>query len=533
MQKHLKICFWISTILLLIYFTLLLLFGSTTFADALRGYETLFQYNELGIWNNLSYPADIGSDFHYFVSWWSPGQWLLPYLIIKITGIASFQTIQTIIIIPSLLICVFGYTLLFKKLGFSSLTRWIAMLCIVSNQLFYWQTLMYYGGDLLLLALFPFFILLIIEEKKKTIWWYFSFSTVLILGLLAKNTFVILIICALIFMLSRKGIKQTKLKFHIIVSAISTMLIVLFYFLHLKWGETPGSATDTEGYNGIPNDWLGDLFYSIGSPFGIFSRITFFIQKIAGHIGFINAFQLIPALISILFVIYLTKKPVSTYQQLIIRFALPFIGFFCLMFILNQAVSYEMRHFAPVAFLFFPGIIDWMLGLKWKKIMLFAIYFFCLTDLAWFAYSFKRIESESTFWNTLKVSKSDAENLETITKWDNKNSQSLVLIEDYWALNIAARKNKKLVVQKDNLGWKVITGMELDRADYCNLNTTAKLNGYDKILIISSKKTKNQLANAFRGKKSILIKSTDEFNFYEVKLDEASPKPPLPESKQL
>jgi hypothetical protein len=114
----------------------------------------------------------------------------------------------------------------------------------------------------------------------------------------------------------------------------------------------------------------------------------------------------------------------------------------------------------------------------------------------------------------------------------NENSQSLVLIEDYWALNIAARKNKKLVVQKDNLGWKVITGMELDRADYCNLNRTEKLNGYDKILIISSKKTKNKLANAFRGKKLMLIKSTDEFNFYEVKSNEASPKPPLPESKQ-
>lgn len=533
MQKHVKICFWISTILLLIYLTLLLLFGSTTFADALRGYEILFQYNELGLWNNLSYPADLSNDFHYFVSWWSPGQWLLPYLFIKITGIASFQTIQTIIIIPCLLLCVFGYTLLFKKLGFSSLTRWIAMLCIVSNQLFYWQTLMYYGGDLLLLALFPFFILLIIEEKKKTIWWYFSFSTVLILGLLAKNTFVILIICALIFMLSRKGIKQTKLKFHIIVSAISTMLIVLFYFLHLKWGETPGNAIDTEGYNGIPNDWFGDFFYSIGSPFGIFSRFTFIIQKIAGNISFINAFQIIPALISILFIVQLVKKPVSTYQQLILKFATPFLLVFCLMFLLNQAVSYEMRHFAPIVFLFFPGIIDWMIGFKWKKIMLFSIYLFCITDLMWFGYSLNKLESETTFWHSLKVSKSDAENLETIAKWDNENIHSLVLIEDYWALNIAVRKNKKLVLQKDSLGWKVSTGMELDHHDYCNLNQTAPFKGYNKILIVSSRKTNNQLQNAFVAMKPELILSTEAFNFYEFKLDEAGPKPTPPESKPL
>ena len=369
MLKHVKFYFWISTILLLIYFTLLLLFGTTTFADALRGYEILNQYEEIGIWNSLSYPSDFLNNVHYFVSWWSPGQWLLPYLLMKITSFESIQIIQNLIIIFCLILCVFGYTLLFKKLGFSSTTRWLALMCIVTNQLFYWQTLMYFGGDLLLLAIFPFFILLLIDEKQKSFLWYFSFTAIVLIGLIAKNTFVVIIICALIFMLTKKGIKKPKIQFYIFFSTLSILLIVAFYLLHLKWGETPGSATDTEGYSGVPNDWIGDLFYGIGSPFGIFSRITFIVQKIAGNIGFINAFQLVPGLISILFIVYLTKRPISTYQQLIIRFTLPFIGFFCLMFILNQAVSYEMRHFAPVAFLFFPGIIDWMLGLKWKKIM--------------------------------------------------------------------------------------------------------------------------------------------------------------------
>jgi hypothetical protein len=533
MQKQVRIYFWISALLLLIYFTLLLLFGSTTFADALRGYEILFQYKAFGNWNSLSYPADLINNTSYFVSWWSPGQWFVPYFIMKISGIASFQILQTLIIIPSLLLCVFGYTLLFKKLGFSSLTRWIAIMCIVSNQLFYWQTMMYYGGDLLMLALFPYFILLVIDDKHKSTLWYFSFSAILIMGLFAKNTFLILLACAVIFMLSRKGLKHQKLKYSMIAISISIALIASFYFLHLKWGETPGNAIDTEGYNGIPNDWFGDLFYSIGSPFGIFSRFTFIIQKIAGNISIINAFQIIPALISILYIVQLIKKPVSTYQQLILKFAIPFLMFFCLIFLLNQAVSYEMRHFAPIAFLFFPGIIDWMIGFKWKKIMLFSIYLFCITDLMWFGYSLNKIASETTFWNSLKVSKSDAENLETITKWDNENKQSLVLIEDYWALNIAARKNKKLVLQKDSLGWKVSTGMELDHPDYCNLNQTVQLKGYNKLLIVSSRKTNYQLQNAFLTMKPQLIHSTEAFNFYEVKLDEADPKPTPPESKPL
>ncbi len=533
MQKQVKIYFWISTLLILIYFILLILHGSTTFADALRGYEILLQYKEFGIWNSLNYPSDLINNTSYFVSWWSPGQWFVPYLIMKISGIASFQILQNLIIIPSLLLCVFGYTLLFKKLGFSASTRWIAIMCIVSNQLFYWQTLMYYGGDLLLLALFPYFILLIIDDKKKSIFWYFSFTAIVIIGFFAKNTFLILLSCAVIFMLSRKGLKQQKLKFSFIAISISIILISSFYFLHLKWGETPGNAIETEGYNGIPNDWVGDLFYSIGSPFGIFSRFTFIIQKIAGNISFINILQIIPALISILFIVQLVKKPVSTYQQLLLRFAIPFLVFFCLMFLLNQAVSYEMRHFAPIAFLFFPGIIDWMIGFKWKKFMLFSIYLFFITDMLWFTYSFNKIQSESSFWNSLKVSKSDAENLEIISKWDNENSRSLIIIEDYWALNIAARKNKKLILQKDNLGWKIVTGMELDKPDYCNLNQIDNLKKYNKILLVSSRETKNKLMDNFIRMNTKFIHSTEVFNFYEVKLDEASPKPTQPESKPL
>ena len=123
--------------------------------------------------------------------------------------------------------------------------------------------------------------------------------------------------------------------------------------------------------------------------------------------------------------------------------------------------------------------------------------------------------------------------METIAKWDNENIHSLVLIEDYWALNIAVRKNKKLVLQKDSLGWKVSTGMELDHPDYCNLNQTAPFKGYNKILIVSSRKTNNQLQNVFLAVKPELMKSTDTYNFYEVKLDVAIPKQIPPESKPL
>lgn len=517
MLKRSKYYFWISTALLITYWIGILLFGTNTFADALRGFEVLNQYKIHGIWNSLTYPADLIHDTSYFVAWWSPGQWLLPYFFIKTIGIDSIQLLQACIIIPSTLLTLMGYQVLFKKLGFSGNTRWLALLCITSNQLFYWQTLMYYGGDLILLTVFPYFLILLLNDKKETFFWFFGFVLLSIIGLLAKNTFVVVLLCALIFLFLRKDRKRkSTFRFYLLFFATSALLLLAFYFFHLKWGETPGGASDIEGYNGIPNTLIGDITYSFGSPFGIFSRFTFIIQKMAGSFSFINLLQLLPVSVMLWFLYHLLRKTISSYQQLIVWFCLPFLGAFCLMFILNQAVSYEMRHFAPVAFVFFPGFIDWMLQSNWKKVMTISILTFCIIDLAWYGYSLNKIEQESTFWNTYKVSKTDAQNLAVISEWDSKNKNALILIEDYWALNIAARKNKKLVLQKEENRWKVVTGMELDHPDYCQLKLE-NLNHYNSVLIVSKKDNTDNLEQEIKSWHPILKSSTADYNFLEIK----------------
>jgi hypothetical protein len=516
MLKWSKYYFWTSTVLLLTYWICILVFGTTTFADALRGFEVLNQYKTGVTWNSMQYPADLITDTVYFVSWWSPGQWLLPYFFVKTIGIDSIQLLQAIIIIPSTIISLVGYQMLFKKLGFEKHTRWLALFCITSNQLFYWQTLMYYGGDLIMLTVFPYFLIFLINNKHINYRLFLSFVLLSIIGLIAKNTFVIVLLCAMLFVIFRKdGKRKQNLRLNFIFVISCLIIIGAFYFLHLKWGETPGGAQDFEGYNGIPNNWIGDLAYSIGSPLGIFTRYTFFIQKIASSFSFINLLQVIPVILMLWYLYYLTRKTISIYQQLIVWFCLPFIGAFCLMFILNQAVSYEMRHFAPVAFVFFPGFIDWMLQSSRKKVMTFSILAFCLMDLAWFGYSLNKIEHDSEFWYTYKVSKADAQNLNKISEWDSKNKNALILIEDYWALNIAARHNKKLVLQKDEKGWKVVSGMELDHPDYCELKFE-NLKNYNSVLIVSKKNNTEHLEQAFKTLNPILLTSTTDYNYLEI-----------------
>src|SRR5690606_27820363 len=129
-------------------------FSPVVFADASRGFEAMEQYMAGGNWNSVSYPV-VGGDYQYFLSWWTPGQWVFPFLLIKI-GVGMNTALQLITTV-ALSVSIFGYYRLFRILDFSSVLVWGSLITIVTNQLFYWHTIMYYGGDLLLLALFPYF----------------------------------------------------------------------------------------------------------------------------------------------------------------------------------------------------------------------------------------------------------------------------------------------------------------------------------------------------------------------------------------
>ena len=287
--------------------------------------------------------------------------------------------------------------------------------------------------------------------------------------------------------------------------------------LHLSMGETPGSAYDFEGYSGVQNDFIGDVTYSLGSPIGIFTRFTFFIQKIEGlfmlNSSFKNIFQTIPFLITILFLVRYAFVDLKVYQSLLIYFCLPFLLLFTILYLQNKAVSYEMRHFASVSFVFFPGIIAWLNSLKIKKYMLVLVLSINLLDAAYYFVSLKKIQETHSTWNSLKLPNEDVQLLNEIEKWDKKTFNGLLIIEDYWQLSIGARKNDKIVVHKKNGIFNLVSGMELDYPDQINLDQFY-LNKYSSIFIISSNSKTDGVIQLTKSGGYNKIKITDHFSVY-------------------
>ena len=522
MEKRSKIfLIWFLIIFLVgSYFIGILIFGTSTFADALRGYEEMYQFIEGGSWNNLSYPSIYEPIFSYYVAWWSPGQWVFPFLIFDLFGLSSIQTIQFVFIFSCLILSLFGYNLLFKKFGFSSLISAFSLLCIASNQLFYWHTFLYYGGDLFLLAFFPYFLLFLIHYKgnitfRKTI----LFILLCIFGVFIKNTWLVIALCSSSFIFFSQQTPSILKRIKITIPIITSFCFLYFLInkFHLSLGETPTTSHDYEGYLGVENNLIGDISYSLGSPMGIFTRFTFIVQKLSlNYISnsiFSNILQLIPLMLTALFIVKFPRKNYSTYFKILLFFCIPFLLFFVFIYIRDNSVSYEMRHFAPISFLFFPGIIVWLTSNKYQLFMGAAITFFCVFDIALYALSAKKIQETHSFWNQLKLPNEDVKLLSAIEKWDKSHEHGIVIIEDYWLPCIAARKNEKLVLKQDNNLLYVVSGMEIEHPDHFDINEH-NLRNYSSVLLVKSLNSGQSLQLKWNLKFKSILK-TDKYEVFQ------------------
>ena len=504
------------------YFSSMLLFGTSTFGDALRGYEIRSQMENGGGFNKLVYPSISNPQYSYFVSWWSPAQWIFPFLVSVLFQTHSFQVIQFILIITCLMISLIGYYKLFKRFGFTENISILSLLCIVTNQLFYWQTFLYFGGDLFLLAFTPFYCLVVLNFKEnRSIRSLLVLLGLTVLGIFLKNSVYVFIVGSVVFLFfsinKRTVLESVKLNMSYWILLVCIVGISIIFFL--SKGATPSNSTFLEGYGTMTNDFLGDLTYSIGSPIGIFSHFTFYGVKLYEYFfsnrTFVNSFQLLPFLATIYFYFKFPRKEMPTYFKFLLYFAAVFLITFTCFHFLNKSVSYEMRHFAPISFLFFPGILYWILKSKFRKIGLGFIFIIGILEARTFVLSLIEIENTHAFWNSLKLKSKDVELTKQIEKWDQKTQNGLVLIDNYWQLSIGIRKNAKLVIERKNNRYFVVSGMEFEKGDEIDFKHVL-LSNYSTILFLSTEIKPNQIKELKEKYKTNSIKELNQFSWIEL-----------------
>lgn len=495
MQKRITTVITLLILLLLVVTPFIV--GSYTFADALRGFEIMQQYKEGAAFNTLNYPGISNAIYTYEIAWWAPGQWIIPYVISLVTGIASLQQLQAIMIALGLIAAFVGYNRLFQLLKIDPLIRITSLLLMVCSPLFYWQSLMYHGGDLLTIAYFPWFATYLITRNKIFCFREALFFFILgVAGVYLKTSFLLFVAGGGLFLFFRERqtfLERLKRNWHFGFAALGVLIFAKFLLLN---GETPGSAMDQEGWFGVPNDITGDLLYSFSSPLGIFTTAGIVIQRYAVTHGsdlFVVFVLLTLAFTSFLFVI----KELWHHQRYgkLLLF-MPYTVFFAFLFFYldDKAVSYEMRHFAPLAFLFYPSFIGAINKVIGSLSLILISVGFMLLNVTGYQEQLQTLQKMEIV-NGVKLNSDEAELSQMIQEWDNNQSNSLFLMESYWAPSYHVRKNEKLVITGEELS--VVSGMELDKPDRLKeeKELTELIEGYNEVLIVGYNHNSTDLFN--------------------------------------
>lgn len=135
------------TIFIIVFGILLYISPPAIFPDPANGFHVMRSMEMGGAFNHFIKPdqENIAQNTSEFLSWWSPGQYLVPYAFKLLLGINTGQASALTITLCQLL-GIWGFFSFFKKIGFTPLISALSILFIASQQFFVVPYVFYNGG---------------------------------------------------------------------------------------------------------------------------------------------------------------------------------------------------------------------------------------------------------------------------------------------------------------------------------------------------------------------------------------------------
>ena len=314
---------------------------------------------------------NIGTIEKTFVSWWSPGQWMLPAFLNYFTGI---KTGIACIIITIAANCagLMGYYRLFRYFKFSPVVVSLSLLAILCSSTFYYSYFVYQGGEVLSFGIFPWFCLYTLRLQKVNAASALCIIALFLLCFIAKST--LILYCTLILMAKSihltydkksffPGINKWQSIFFLAVSACAS--ITLIYFFYLSKGATP--VSDKSKFFHLR---ISDMLIPLSSPLQSILSVREWLTRadkiitihytqnpIAIYYTYIVSFVL--ALITIFFGIAIRgSQSINSGYKVYLFFMYGGVSlFFFLSYAFNSQIGYDARHYKLLGYLFIPAML--------------------------------------------------------------------------------------------------------------------------------------------------------------------------------
>jgi hypothetical protein len=382
----------ITGIAVLIMGVILFFIPPALFPDPANGFNVLRSMRLGGGFNVLMAPDqdDISQNYSEFVTWWSPGQYLVPYFFKLVAGLNTGQAISITVALCHL--CgLAGFYFFFKKIGFTPFIAAISLVFIVCQLAFFVPYVFYNGGEVLLFAFEGWFLYGCIA-LQRTGWKLLLF--VLLsgwLGFFFKSSFIWIYaagLCCLWVRLSqgRAGIVEW-IKRGLWIGIPAVLSLVSIYMLFLSKGQSPASVS--KGFKLTAETFSFPLSVPILSGFSLddlFHGLLYNFGRPMFSYGVSVTIIIVLAILSLLLIFSLIRNsPNNNYKLFIVVFYFGALLFFGIVYLKQLNISYEARHFRIIGLLIVPGMIYLVSGLKRIYQLLFSVACLCI---AFFSFNY-------------------------------------------------------------------------------------------------------------------------------------------------
>lgn len=351
-------------IAVLIMGIMLFMIPPALFPDPANGLQVLRSMHLGGGFNNMVAPdqSDISQNYTEYLTWWSPGQYLVPYFFKLVAAISMGQALAITVSICTA-IGLTGFYQFFKKVGFSPMIAALSLVFIICQVAFFVPFVYYNGGEILLFAFEGWFLYGCASFDKPGIkvaafvliagWAGFFFKSSFIWMYVAGLCCLWIKLCA-----HRKGLLEwVKNGLWVGIPAILSLACIYMFFL--SKGQSPANAA-----KGIR--LAAETFsFPLASPVLSAFSIDDFAHGVIYHFGppvlspgLSVAILFLLSLISLVLILVIVRRVTNnTYRLFLVLFYFVALLFFGFAYLSQLNISYEARHFRILGILIAPGII--------------------------------------------------------------------------------------------------------------------------------------------------------------------------------
>lgn len=333
------------------------------FPDPTNGFLVMRSMGLGGGFNMMISPDqdDFSKTTSEFLTWWSPGQYLVPYAFKLLFGLNTGQASVLTVLLCQLL-GLSGFYYFFKKVGFFPFLAALSMLLIASQLIFVVPYVFYSGGEILSFAFIGWFLYgcIAVEKPSWQMVLFILFSG--LIGFFCKSSTMWIYAAGLLFIWIRLSLNKALtdwIKNGLWTGLPAIIAIGTIYASFLSKGKNPTAVVTGFKLS------LKAFAFPLASPLLSASSIDDICHGLIYHTGKVIFSDWQAIIILILLAILslwlvraiLRKVPDQNYRLLVIIFYSVAFLFFSYMYLMQKAISYEARHFRVLGLLVIPGAI--------------------------------------------------------------------------------------------------------------------------------------------------------------------------------